>query len=71
MRVCCWSGMTGGKVLVAPLMVMVAERRGRSWWSTERMVSPVRCWMVRESARALKTMVRWLRSKAVLVSYWF
>src|SRR5674476_1129966 len=50
--------MAGGKVWVAPLISMVAERRGRSWRTTLRMARPVRFWVSRATARAVNTMVR-------------
>jgi hypothetical protein len=33
--------MSGGNAWRAPLMTMVAERRGHSWRTTLRMASPV------------------------------
>src|SRR5665648_422108 len=50
--------MAGGKVWVAPLISMVAERRGRSWRTTLRIARPVRFWVSRATARAVNTMVR-------------
>jgi len=47
--------MAGGKVWVAPLISMVAERRGRSWRTTLRMARPVRFWVSRATARAVNT----------------
>ena len=56
----CWSGgMAGGMVVIVPLTSMVAERRGRRALRTRRRDHPVRSWMVRVTASAANTMVRW------------
>ena len=45
--------------MMTPLISIVAERRGFRVRRNRRRERPVRFWMVRESARAAKTMVRW------------
>ena len=59
-RIClCGWGISGGKVWVAPSMVMVADRSGRSCLMTLAMARPLRSWMQCATARAVNTMVRW------------
>lgn len=53
------AGIWGGNVWLVALMARVAERSGRSWRTRLRMARPVRFWISRETARAVKTMVRW------------
>ena len=55
----CGAGTSGGKVSVASLMTMVADRSGRSCLITLAMDRPVRSWMLCATARAVNTMVRW------------
>ena len=55
---CLSAGIWGGKIWLVALIAMVAERSGRSWRTTLRMVKPVRFWTSRDTARAVKTMVR-------------
>lgn len=40
------AGISGGKVSVAPLMAMVADRGGRSCLITLAMARPLRSWML-------------------------
>lgn len=55
----CWvSGIAGGKVSVAPLILMVALRRGRSRLTTLAMENLVQVWMVWAMASAANTIVR-------------
>lgn len=44
MIVCCSGVMAGWMVWVAPLIEMVAERRGRGWRTRLRIDRPVRFW---------------------------
>src|SRR4051794_3761536 len=55
----CSAGMAGANVWLVPLIAMVAERRRLSCLMTLRTGSPVRACRSRETANAVKTMVRW------------
>lgn len=55
---CCSAAMSRAKCWLAPLMAMVADHRDLSCLMTLRTARPVLFWTVRETAIAVKTVVR-------------
>ena len=53
------SGMRGRAVICWRPRLMVADRSGRRVWTIFLMLTPVRSWASRETARAANTTVRW------------
>src|SRR5690348_8652140 len=53
------ASISGGNVVITPLISMVADRSGFSRRRNLRIDRPDRSWTLRDTASAVNTMVRW------------